>query len=78
MVGKPLVTRNAAGKVTDPVEVVTVTLRAPVSAVVAITKEADCRVAVPTPTTEAVTLAPLTVIEVMFNRFVPASCTATV
>jgi hypothetical protein len=78
MVGELLVTKNAPGKVTDPADVVTVTLRAPTAAVLAITKLADCKVAVPTPTTEAVTPVPLTLIEVIFNKFVPASCTVRV
>jgi hypothetical protein len=78
MVGELLVTKNAPGKVTDPVDVVTVTLRAPGVAVPAITKLADCKVAVPAPMIDAVTPVPLTLIEVIFNRFVPASCTVRV
>jgi hypothetical protein len=78
MVGRPLVTKNPPVKVTDPADVVTVTLRAPIVAVPAITKVADCKVAVPAPMIEAVTPVPLMLIEVIFNRFVPASCTVRV
>jgi hypothetical protein len=69
------VTVNVA--VAEPPAVVTVTVYAPVAAVLAITKLADCEVAVPPASKVAVTPVPLTLMLGLI-RFVPEMLTGTV
>jgi hypothetical protein len=69
------VTVNVA--VAEPPAVVTVTVYAPVAAVVAITKLADCEVAVPPASKVAVTPVPLTLMLGLI-RLVPVMVTGTV
>jgi hypothetical protein len=75
IVGNDPVTVKVA--VAEPPDVVIVTVYAPVAAVLAITKLADCDVAVPPPAKVAVTPVPLTLMLGLF-RFVPVMVTGTV
>jgi hypothetical protein len=81
--GVKLTDRVAAGLTVKaalavPLAVTSETMRAPVGALLAITKLAVCEVDVPPPTTAAVTPAPLTVRLVIPSRFVPVISTDTV
>jgi len=64
--------------VATPLAVVTDTVRRPVAAPLVITNVADCDVDDPPPAALAVTPAPLTLIAVIFKRFVPVIVTGTV
>jgi len=81
--GVKLTDRVAAGLTVKvalavPLAVTSETMRAPVGALLAITKFAVCEVAVPPATTDAVTPVPPTVRLVIPSRFVPVISTATV
>jgi hypothetical protein len=75
MVGNAPVTVKVA--VAEPLAVAIVTVYAPVVAVLAMTKLADCAVADPPPANVAVTPVPLTLMLGLF-RFVPVMVTGTV